>query len=161
MATVGWIATPVPAPGMQPGDGTESPGAVPTPSPPADEVPIDVEPTATSEPTPEPPAAPVDIRAIICSVPWPCAEALLVVYGPTPPNDRAPRGCPNGESSGNPLAVSRGGHRGLLQLSEIHTYRFERRGWTWDEAFDPWKNVAIAFELFDETDDWRHWSCRP
>ena len=147
MATPERTATPVPNPGHEPKDWAEGAGAIPTPQPPADEGPVDAA-TSTPEPTPEPPAAPVDIRAIICSAPWPCADALLVVYGPTPPNERAPFGCPNGESGGNRLAVSRGGHRGLFQLYDGHAWRFERRGWTWDDAFDPERNVAIAYELW-------------
>lgn len=83
-----------------------------------------------------------------------------MVYGPTPPNDRAPAGCPNGESGGRPDVISRGGHRGLFQLYDGHIWRFERRGWTWDDAFDSAKNVAIAYELYLE-EGWGPWSCRP
>jgi len=51
------------------------------------------------------------------------------------------------------------GERGLMQLHPIHAWRFERRGWTWDDAFDPAKNLAIARELYDEQGV-RPWACR-
>lgn len=105
-------------------------------------------------------AAP-EIRGIICQYSWPCSEALAVVYGPTPPNPRAPGGCANGESGGNPLALSTGGHRGLFQLWAGHAWRFERHGWTWDDAFDAERNVAVAYELWSETRSWAAWSCSP
>lgn len=84
---------------------------------------------------------------------WPVDEALLVILGPTPR-------CPTGESTGNPLAVGSAGERGLMQLAAVHAWRFARRGWTWDDAFDPERNIAIAHEIYLES-GWQPWTCRP
>lgn len=128
-------------------------------------------PTATPEPDPGPPA--LELRALICAKSWPCAEALAVVYGPTPPNERAPAGCPNGESGGNPGALSLSGlHAGLYQLhAEWHGWRVlggPRRRIT-DPAdlalatallLEPRLNIDAAFGLYEES-GWSPWSCRP
>ena len=108
-----------------------------------------------------PAAGTAEIRAIICAYPWPCAEALAVVYGPTPPNSRAPGGCANGESGGNPRAQN-GDHAGLFQIARYwHEQRFTRRGWSWEQdAFDAERNAAIAYELWSDS-GWGPWSCRP
>lgn len=97
---------------------------------------------------------PEELRPLLEIYDWPVDEALLVVYGPT-------SGCPNGESTGYPTVTSRYGHRGLFQLYDGHIQRFERRGWTWDDAYVAERNIAIAYELWAETRDWRHWSCAP
>jgi len=124
---------------------------------------------AAPEPIPAPePDAPAwvwpsaaEVEALICSYSWPCGEALAVVYGPTPPNERAPVGCPNGESGGNPSA-SNGDHAGLFQISRRwHEWRFLRRGWTWADAFDAERNIAVAYEIWVDNSGWSPWSCKP
>lgn len=95
-------------------------------------------------PLPPPPVA-LDIPALICSVPWPCDQALLVVYGPTPR-------CRWGESGGDPDAVSPDGENlGLFQLNRVHGG---------DELLDPATNVAVAYQLWLDQ-GWAPWSCRP
>lgn len=122
---------------------------------------------------PDLPAPALEIPALICSYPWPCAEALAVVYGPTPPNPRAPGGCPNGESGGNAGALSPSGvHVGLFQLhAEWHGWRVlggPRRRIS-DPAelelarvlfLDPLRNIDAAFALWSES-GWTPWSCKP
>lgn len=83
-----------------------------------------------------------------------------MVYGPTPPNPRAPNGCANGESGGNPHAVN-GDHAGLFQISRRwHEAKFLARGWTWADAYDAWPNIVIAHQLWLDQ-GWAPWSCRP
>lgn len=103
------------------------------------------EPLATVPAIPEAGAGAVDgrIEALICSVSWPCAEALAVAW------------C---ESRFDPLAESAGGHRGLFQLSSVHAEKFARRGWTWADAFDAERNVAIAYEIWLDS-SWSPWAC--
>lgn len=43
-----------------------------------------------------------------------------------------------------------GDHVGLLQLSRIHEWRFVAHGWTWADAEDPVKNLAVGAELWME-----------
>lgn len=97
---------------------------------------------------------------MLCSFDWPCHEAVAVVYGPTPPNARAPIGCPNGESNGDPLAQN-GDHAGIFQLARRwHEGRFLARGWTWADAFNAERNAVIAYEIWQDQ-GWSPWSCRP
>ena len=98
-----------------------------------------------------------EVEALICAMDWPCAEALAVVYGPTPPNREAPYGCPNGESGGNPRAVG-GTSRGLFQINgSAHAARV---GGDLDALFDPATNVRVAYAIWLDQ-GWRPWSCRP
>ena len=102
-----------------------------------------------------------DVRPLIRRYSWSTGDAVDVVFGPTPPNPKSPRGCPNGESAGNTFAVGLLGERGLFQIAVVHKWRFERRGWTWDDAFVPDRNVAIAYEIYEEAKGWWPWSCQP
>ena len=103
-------------------------------------------------------AVAVDVRALICEYDWPCAEALAVVYGPTPPNRDAPIGCPNGESGGDPWAVG-GTSRGLFQVNgAAHAGRV---GGDLDALFDPATNVRVAYAIWRDNAGWGPWSCRP
>lgn len=142
------------APAPDPLDGRRLDGpADPTPAPPgccAGPVP-----TATPEPRARRTAryAPEELRPILAQYSWNVDDALLVVYGPTP-------ACPYGESNGKPTVVSDGGHVGIFQLSPIHAWRFEARGWTWLDSFVAERNIAVAFDLYSER-GWEPWSCRP
>lgn len=101
------------------------------------------------------------LASVICAYDWPCGEALSVVYGPTPPNDRAPSGCPNGESSGNPNAGS-DAFSGLWALGkQWQEQRFIAHGWTWVDARNPERATAIAHEIWAETGTFAQWSCHP
>ena len=82
---------------------------------------------------------------------WPCDLITAVVFGPTPV-------CANGESGGDALAVSPGGHRGWYQLAGVHVARFEAHGWTWDDAFDPERSTVVAHEIWLDS-GWGPWSC--
>jgi len=94
---------------------------------------------------------------LICSYPWPCQEALAVVYGPTPPNNQAPEGCPTGESGGNPSA-SNAGNEGLFQVNRAAHARRLRLG---ESLLDPVVNVRVAYDIFLDNAGWGPWSCRP
>ena len=92
------------------------------------------------------PAAPSDVRAAVCAAFGPeCERALRVAW------------C---ESTWRTDAVSRGGHRGLFQLSRIHQARAARLGFTWDQMLELGPNVAVALDIFVEQ-GWRPWSCQP
>jgi LysM repeat protein len=123
--------------------------------------------TASARRTPTPTAIPgrylsrTNVRALVRKYSWPTNEALTVVFGPTPPNPRSPIGCPNGESAGNTRSVGLYGERGLFQIHVVHRWRFERRGWSWSDAFVAEKNVEIAYEIYAEARGWWPWSCRP
>lgn len=90
-----------------------------------------------------------DIADIICSYPWPCEEALGVVYGN--------RRCPHGESTGDPWAVSEGGHLGLFQLSPGHFRTYDQDLSRW---YEPGVNTYVAHKLWQDY-GWQPWSCRP
>lgn len=160
LALVAWLAALIPA-------------AEPTVEPTLQATPV---PTATvaAVPTPYATPPPLGLPGLICSYSWPCDEALAVVYGPTPPNERAPIGCPNGESGGNPTAVSPSGlHLGLFQMHvEWHGWRVlggpRRRLTDPGEIAQaaalllvPALNIEAAHELYVESGGWGHWSCRP
>lgn len=166
-----------PTPSLSP-IASPSPSSTPTASP-------TVSPTATATQTPKPSQTPTktstpkggtptpaatstktvytkaDLLPMLAKYPWPVDQALLVIFGPTPPNPSAPNGCPMGESSGNTTAVGLAGERGLFQIATVHAWRFQQRGWTWNDAFVPEKNIAIAYEIYAEAGGWWPWTCRP
>lgn len=97
---------------------------------------------------------PVDIPALICSVSWPCQEALLVVYGPT-------WRCRWGESGGKPDAVSEDGQNlGLFQVNvSAHAWRV---GGDVSLLLDAAINIAVAHDIWlDAGESWSPWGCRP
>jgi len=82
------------------------------------------------------------IRALICSYPWPCSEALAVAW------------C---ESRFDPLAIN-GQHAGLFQIARNwHRAKFGGR-----DPFDAVANVAVAYAIWlDYGGHWTAWSCKP
>lgn len=90
-------------------------------------------------------------RELVCSPPftWPCEEALAVfacesdnfrddvIYGP---------------------AEGGAGERGIAQIHPIHAAKFYTRGWTWDDAFRPERNLAIADQIWLDQ-GWAPWTC--
>lgn len=71
------------------------------------------------------------MEEVICSVPWPCEKALAVAW------------C---ESRFEPWAYNPAGpYRGLFQVDNDT-----------DAAFDPWVNVAMAYEKWT-TRGWQPW----
>jgi hypothetical protein len=89
--------------------------------------------------------------------PWPVEEALLVIYGPTPPNPSAPQGFSNGESAGDFSVVSNGNYGGF-QINEVHASKTP--GGTAIELLIPAVNVDVAFQIYSDQ-GWAPWSCRP
>lgn len=87
----------------------------------------------------EPPRG--SIEALVCSMPWPCSEALSVAW------------C---ESRYDAAAQNLSGAKGLFQLMmPLHAWRVD------GDVFDAETNIAAAFGLWSETRDWRHWrACR-
>lgn len=86
------------------------------------------------------------IEAIICSYPWPCAEALAVAR------------C---ESGLNPIAVSPdGANWGLMQLNQP-TWAPYFGAQRWASVLDATANVAMAYEIYQRAGSWASWSCRP
>jgi MFS family permease len=63
------------------------------------------------------------------------------------------------ESGGNPYAVGSQGERGLMQLHPVHAAKFLARGWTWDDAFVPERNLAVAHDIY-LAEGWTPWSWR-
>lgn len=77
-----------------------------------------------------------DVKEAICSLPWPCEEALAVAW------------C---ESRLDPAAVGRYGERGIYQV----------RPEVWGPVpGDAQGQVAQAYEIWREH-GWRPWSCQP
>jgi hypothetical protein len=136
-----------------------SPPAAPTPSP-APETPAPT-PAPTPEPAPapvEPPPPPVvaevieypagSIEAIICSMPWPCAEAISVAA------------CESGRDMNGNLDgnwATNGANHGLFQINSIHAYRWPDY---WDNWMDPVRNTQFAWDIYAES-GWRPWHCQP
>lgn len=111
-------------------------------------------PAAELAPAPAAPAfdastlAPGSIEAIICALPWPCAEAIGVASCESG-LDR------NGHLDGN--WAYNGNHFGLFQISGIHAWRWAD---FWDAWMDPARNAQFAYDIWSES-GWRPWSCRP
>ena len=120
--------------------------------------------TPTSTPTVTPTPEPLDLKALICSYPWPCNEALNIVYGPT-------SGCPNGESRGDPNALGDYGlgdpgpnSFGLFQI--YYPVHYAVVGPDPYALLDPEFNVRIAYGIYTDAirywnDGWRPWTCPP
>lgn len=118
--------------------------------------------TATPEPTLTPTAAP----RITLSMVSPTATVVPEVLPVPSPLERgelpaqflreypAIEQC---ESQGDPLKEGLLGERGRLQIHPIHTAKFEARGWTFDDAYDPEKNLVIAAEIW-WWQGWAPWS---
>lgn len=62
------------------------------------------------------------------------------------------------ESHGDPQARNRSGATGLFQLMKVHAGRFEARGWSWGDATDGVRNIAVAHDLWLEQ-GWTPWQC--
>lgn len=139
---VGASVAPAPAPAAE-----AAPAAIPAAEPPA---------PAPTPATPEPVVeayGPVvveagSIEAIICSLPWPCDEAIGVA------------GCESGVDRYGRLDgnwATNGNHFGLFQISYIHA-------WRWADFYDAWmdpaRNAQFAYDIWSES-GWRPWSCRP
>ena len=56
-------------------------------------------------------------------------------------------------------AVGAAGERGIAQLHPVHRHRFESKGWSWDDAFDPVYNLVVAKSIYDEQ-GWEPWTCK-
>lgn len=52
------------------------------------------------------------------------------------------------ESGGNELAVGAAGERGLLQLHPVHQIRVEQLGYTWDQMFERYPNLHVAYTIW-------------
>lgn len=120
--------------------------SAPTPTPPATLAP-DPGPAPTPAPTPTP-AIPLyvlsseELKALICSLPWPCEEALRVKW------------C---ESGNRWDAIGAGGNYGGFQINAIHARRIPE---FWTSWMDPAKNTAWAFDIWSRQ-GWKPWGCRP
>lgn len=136
-----------------------SPPAAPTPAP------VQETPAPTPIPTPEPPPPPPaetrtpavaqvieypagSLEAIICSMPWPCGEAISVASCESG-LDR------NGNLDGN--WATNGDNHGLFQINSIHAYRWPDY---WTAWMDPVRNTQFAYDIWAES-GWRPWHCQP
>jgi len=119
-------------------DGAGDDAAAATPAP---ERPQPVQPDLAGD-ADTPLAAEGAVVDAICSLPWPCAEALSVAR------------C---ESTLQPWATN-GDHYGLFQIrASLHAWRWPDFWTAWSE---PVRASQMAFDLFMEQ-GWRPWSCRP
>jgi len=120
----------------------------PTPTPPPAPAPV-------PEPTPAPPAAPpaptaipfpqlskAEIQTLVCTYPWPCEQALKVMW------------C---ESGGKPWAIGRGANYGLYQINHVHARRIPD---FWTAWMNPAKNIEWGYALWARQ-GWKPWACRP
>lgn len=125
------------------------------PAPPAPPQPPAAPAAPTPSPAPTPPPAPAvqappadGLEALVCSLPWPCEEALAVAR------------CESGVDKVGRLDgvfASSGSSYGLFQINHIHARRFPD---FWESWMNPAKNTAWAFQIWSEQ-GWRPWSCRP
>lgn len=85
------------------------------------------------------------VEAVICSVPWPCSEALSVAW------------C---ESRYIATAVSPdGANWGLLQVNLVHLWRVGGNAYA---LLDAETNVRVAYAIYQDAGySWRPWSCKP
>jgi len=94
--------------------------------------------------------ADAEFATLICSYPWPCEEALAVVYGTS--------NCPNGESSGKAWVLNNGCY-GLFQIRCVsHRDRFIGEC---EVLYDPQVNVRVAYDIYIDNGGWSPWTCRP
>ena len=116
----------------------------PTPAPPPT-------PAPAPEPTPAPPtptAAPfpqlsrAEIETLVCTYPWPCEQALKVMW------------C---ESGGKPWAIGRGANYGLFQINVVHARRIPDCWTAWMNAA---RNIEWGYALWARQ-GWKPWACRP
>lgn len=97
---------------------------------------IEVEYTAPSHP----------YIGLIAQYDWPVSEAVEIVN------------CENTEW--DRYAVSATNDHGIFQHNGTYgPERFEDLGYSWSDRYDPAINIHVAYELWAETRDWRHWSC--
>lgn len=134
-----------------------SPPAAPTPAPTPAETPAptpEPAPVVVEAPAPTPAVAQVieypagSLEAIVCSMPWPCEEAVSVAR------------CESGtDSSGNLDGnwATNGNNYGLFQINSIHASRWSDY---WDNWMDPVRNTQFAFDIWSES-GWRPWHCQP
>lgn len=113
----------------------------PTPTPPATPTPVPA--SAATPASAKPPQLSSDaLRALICSYPWPCEEALRVKW------------C---ESGSRWDAIGAGANYGGFQINAIHANRIQD---FWTSWMDPEKNTAWAFDIWSRQ-GWKPWGCRP
>lgn len=124
-------------------DGAQgTPTPAPTPTPPATPTPA---PTPAVTPAPAVPAYVLSaegLKALICSYPWPCEEALRVKW------------C---EAGSRWDAIGSGANYGGFQINAIHASRIPD---FWTSWMDPVKNTAWAFDIWSRQ-AWKPWGCRP
>jgi hypothetical protein len=89
---------------------------------------------------------PVDIEALICSLPWPCEEAIAVAR------------C---ESGLDPGAIDATGENfGQFQLNRAtwEPYFGPER---WARVLDARSNLEMAYEVYERGGGWGPWACKP
>lgn len=130
-----------------------APPAAPTPAPtpqapaPTPAVAAEVEAPA---PVAQPAAAPAytdGLEAIICSLPWPCQQAINVAA------------CESGRDMSGRLDGSwatNGHNYGLFQINGIHAGKWAD---FYDNWMDPAKNAQWAYEIYSQQ-GWYPWDCR-
>jgi len=119
-----------------------APAPPPSPTPPAIPSPA---PAPAATPAPAKPAhllSSDSLRALICSYPWPCEEALRVKW------------C---ESGSRWDSIGAGANYGGFQINAIHANRIPD---FWTSWMDPEKNTAWAFDIWSRQ-GWKPWGCRP
>lgn len=50
------------------------------------------------------------------------------------------------------------GERGFLQIHPVHKDRIERLGFTWDDMYQLWPNLVVAYDIWLEQ-GFNPWSC--
>ena len=67
----------------------------------------------------------------------------------------------NCESGYDQKAEGALGERGLMQINPVHIERIERLGFDWDGMYTGWKTIAVAYDIWSESESWDAWSCQP
>lgn len=96
-----------------------------------------------------------DWRTLVSQYPWDVETVLRIIYGPYP--------CPNGESGGNPRAVSPdGANWGGMQINYAsHADKLYAVTGSYDPylLLDPAVNVAVGYLVYVANSGFGPWRC--
>ena len=63
------------------------------------------------------------------------------------------------ESKYDERAEGAAGERGFLQIHGLHKARIARLGYTWEQMYEFWPNLIVAYDIWSDSQSWDQWSC--